>query len=110
MGIPTVADRVAQMVVKHRMGPLVEPLFHPDSFSYRRVVNDYAHTSFPNKMILDAENVVQWLEWKAVIDRNFVAGIFVWTGIDYLGEAKSNWPVKGTDSGVLDMAGFEKPS
>ena len=35
LGIPTVADRVAQMVVKRELEPKVEPLFHPDSFGYR---------------------------------------------------------------------------
>ena len=30
LGIPTVADRVAQMVVKRHLEPLVEPHFHPD--------------------------------------------------------------------------------
>ena len=31
LGIPTVGDRVAQMVVKMHLEPLVEPHFHPDS-------------------------------------------------------------------------------
>jgi retron-type reverse transcriptase len=31
LGIPTVADRIAQMVVKWRLEPAVDPLFHPDS-------------------------------------------------------------------------------
>src|ERR1035437_4664760 len=35
LGIPTVADRVAQMVVKRYLEPKVEPLFHPDSHGYR---------------------------------------------------------------------------
>lgn len=35
LGIPTVADRVAQMVVKMDLEPKVEPLFHPDSYGYR---------------------------------------------------------------------------
>jgi len=30
LGIPTVADRIAQMVVKRHLEPLVEPQFHPD--------------------------------------------------------------------------------
>src|SRR5512134_2903744 len=34
-GIPTVADRVAQTVVKMVLEPRVEPLFHPDSYGYR---------------------------------------------------------------------------
>ena len=36
LGIPTVSDRVAQMVVRNRLEPLVEPHFHDDSYGYRR--------------------------------------------------------------------------
>jgi group II intron reverse transcriptase/maturase len=35
LGIPTVADRVAQMVVKQRLEPQVDPHFHQDSYGYR---------------------------------------------------------------------------
>ena len=35
LGIPTVSDRVAQAVVKGYLEPLVEPVFHPDSYGYR---------------------------------------------------------------------------
>ena len=35
LGIPTVADRIAQQVVKSRLEPAVDPLFHPDSYGYR---------------------------------------------------------------------------
>ncbi len=35
LGIPTVADRVAQTVVKGRLEEQVEKLFHPDSYGYR---------------------------------------------------------------------------
>ena len=35
LGIPTVADRVAQMVVKMHLEPRVEPYFHRDSYGYR---------------------------------------------------------------------------
>lgn len=31
LGIPTVADRIAQMVAKLYLEPIVEPKFHPDS-------------------------------------------------------------------------------
>ena len=43
LGIPTVADRIAQQVVKSRLEPTVDPLFHPDSYGYR-----------PGKSALDA--------------------------------------------------------
>lgn len=35
LGIPTVGDRVAQATVKMHLEPLVEPMFHPDSYGYR---------------------------------------------------------------------------
>jgi RNA-directed DNA polymerase len=43
LGIPTVGDRVAQMVVKMDLERQVEHLFHPDSYGYR-----------PKKSALDA--------------------------------------------------------
>ena len=43
LGIPTVVDRVAQMVAKLTLEPLVEPVFHEDSYGYR-----------PGKSALDA--------------------------------------------------------
>ena len=35
LGVPTIADRVAQSVVAMYLEPLVEPRFHPDSYGYR---------------------------------------------------------------------------
>ena len=35
LGIPTISDRIAQMVIKNRLEPLVEPHFHDDSYGYR---------------------------------------------------------------------------
>lgn len=35
LGIPTVADRIAQTVAKILLEPEVEPTFHPDSYGYR---------------------------------------------------------------------------
>ena len=43
LGIPTVADRIAQMVVKLQIEPELERHFHPDSYDYR-----------PNKSAHDA--------------------------------------------------------
>jgi RNA-directed DNA polymerase len=59
LGIPTVADRVAQTVVKMVLEPVVEPAFHPDSYGYR-----------PGKSALDAVGVARKRCWGAdwVID------------------------------------------
>ena len=35
LGIPTVADRVAQAVVRRFLEPTLEPVFHADSYGYR---------------------------------------------------------------------------
>ena len=35
LGVPTVADRVAQTVVRLYLEPVVEPFFHSDSYGYR---------------------------------------------------------------------------
>ena len=35
LGVPTIADRVAQTVVARRLEAKVEPIFHPDSYGYR---------------------------------------------------------------------------
>ena len=43
LGIPTVADRIVQMVVKEQLEPELEKQFHPDSYGYR-----------PNKLALEA--------------------------------------------------------
>lgn len=44
--------------------------------------------------------------WKFVAVHDYVIGDFMWTGIDYLGEAR--WPNKQSSSGVIDLCGFPK--
>lgn len=44
--------------------------------------------------------------WKYVSMHDFVIGDFMWTGIDYIGEAR--WPSKNASSGVIDLCGFPK--
>lgn len=53
LGVPTVADRIAQMTVKMYFEPLVEPHFHPDSYGYR-----------PNKSAIDAVSVTRQRCWR----------------------------------------------
>jgi RNA-directed DNA polymerase len=66
LGIPTVGDRVAQMVVKMHLEPLVEPQFHPDSYGYR-----------PRKSALDAVATARERCWRSdwVIDLD-IKGFF----------------------------------
>jgi RNA-directed DNA polymerase len=66
LGIPTVADRVAQTVVKMVLEPVVDPHFHPDSYGYR-----------PGKSALDAVGVARKRCWDAdwVVDLD-IKGFF----------------------------------
>lgn len=82
-------------------------------FSYRRVMYDYGQTYFPNKPLMGTENLPQWHEWKAIMERDHVSGTFLWTGMDYMGEAHHRGAGerrKGTHSGLIDYAGFPRPS
>ena len=45
--------------------------------------------------------------WDAVTQNPYVCGQFLWTGIDYLGEA-GRWPARSNGAGLLDLAGFAK--
>jgi len=79
-------------------------------YSYRRVLYDYGHKNYPNKPIMGTENLAQYHEWKAIMERPFIAGTFLWTGIDYMGEIRDPWPVRVQPSGMLNSAGFKKGS
>ena len=47
--------------------------------------------------------------WFDVKNNKQVIGQFLWTGIDYLGEARGIWPVKGWTAAMIDAAGYIKP-
>jgi beta-galactosidase len=66
------------------------------------------HARYPGRALYGSENGMQLQFWQAVIDHDFVAGQFLWTGIDYLGEA-GKWPARSNGAGLLDLAGFRKP-
>ena len=53
LGVPTVSDRIAQMVVKQLIEPDLDPIFLSDSYGYR-----------PNKSALDAVGVTRKRCWK----------------------------------------------
>jgi group II intron reverse transcriptase/maturase len=53
LGIPTVADRIAQMVVTQYLQPILEPLFHENSYGYR-----------PGKSAKDALGVARQRCWR----------------------------------------------
>ncbi|APZ45483.1 glycosyl hydrolase family 2 [Polaribacter reichenbachii] len=77
-------------------------------YNYRAADYDAAHKEYPNLKILGSENWGSYNEWKSINERDFVSGIFVWTGFAYLGEA-GPWPRKGLNISFFDFAGFKTP-
>ena len=53
LGVPTIGDRIAQMVVKQLIEPDLDPIFLPDSYGYR-----------PRKSALEAIGVTRERCWK----------------------------------------------
>jgi beta-galactosidase len=49
--------------------------------------------------------------WKIIKKYDFLSGMFVWTGFDYLGEPTPYpWPARSSYFGIVDVAGFPKDS
>lgn len=62
------------------------------------------------------EEVVPWGStvrdcWKFAMEREWFAGIFIWTGFDYRGEPTPfEWPSVSSQFGIMDTCGFAKDS
>lgn len=78
-------------------------------FNYKEHLYAENHERFQDKPFLGSENSHMLKAWKAVTDNEYISGQFLWTGIDYLGEAHG-WPIHGSQAGIMTMAGFEKAS
>jgi beta-galactosidase len=47
--------------------------------------------------------------WAVVKTYDFISGIFVWSGFDFLGEpVPHSWPARSSYYGIIDLAGFPK--
>ena len=79
------------------------------------------HEAFPSRIMAGTESVPQeaFENWQEVKKNPWVIGDFVWTGMDYLGEAgignalfageKPGWPWFNANCGDIDICGFKKP-
>ncbi len=65
------------------------------------------HADYPDRILLGAENYLTLDNWLMVRDNPYVTGLYLWVGIDYLGEAVQ-WPRRGWEWGLMDIAAFEK--
>jgi beta-galactosidase len=48
--------------------------------------------------------------WKVIKEHDFISGMFVWSGFDFLGEPEpyKKWPARSSYYGIVDLCGFPK--
>jgi beta-galactosidase/beta-glucuronidase len=66
------------------------------------------HAKYPSRIIYGSENGMALKAWNAVDSNQYISAQYLWTGIDYLGEA-GRWPQRSNGAGLMDLAGFPKP-
>ena len=86
------------------------------------------HERVPDRIMMQTESYPRdaFINWTRVVDHPYIIGDFVWTGIDYLGEAgigrfyykgqtegehylRDHFPWHGAYCGDIDLTGWRKP-
>ena len=76
-------------------------------YNYLEQFYDRDHKAYPARVIYGSENSRSLDAWRSAATNAFVAGQFLWTGMDFLGEA-GRFPNHGSGAGLLDVQGFWK--
>jgi beta-galactosidase len=66
-----------------------------------------AHEAKPARKVIGTENTHVLSAWLALRDKPYMAGQFLWTGFDYLGEG--DWPEIANGQGLFDRTGGWRP-
>ena len=77
-------------------------------YNYKEHFYAQDHAAWPGRVIYGSENGKGAAEWAVVRDNAYICGQFLWAGVDFLGEC-AGWPVRISQAGLMDLAGFEKP-
>jgi len=121
---PILASLVAAYHEEDPTRPVTQALFRPNaSHDYEDGLADLldvvgqnyrpneilaAHDAKPARKILGTENIHDRDTWLAVRDHTAYSGMFLWAGVDYLGESR-HWPLFADASGMNDRTDFPKP-
>jgi beta-galactosidase len=101
-----VTAALANVLMSNAVG--LPELLDAVGYNYQEARYAADHAKYPKRIIYGSENLHVYRAWQAVLNNDYIAGQFLWTGIDYLGEAKA-WPNRASDFGLLDLCGFKKP-
>ncbi len=77
-------------------------------YNYQEFRYDADHKKYPNRPLYGSENGMSLEMWEAVERNDYVMGQFLWTGIEYIGEA-GRFPARSNTAGLIDLAGNRKP-
>jgi len=121
--LATIAQNLVTIVKQHdATRPVTSALAFPElsnligyaqvldvvGYNYKEHLYPQDRIDYPAHIIYGSENGHGEEQWLAVKDHPDICGQFLWTGIDYLGEAHG-WPIRLSPAGLLTTAGFEKP-
>jgi hypothetical protein len=76
-------------------------------YNYLEQFYERDHKAYPTRVIYGSENNRGLEQWRPVATNDYVGGQFLWTGMDYLGEA-GRYPSHGSSAGLIDLQGFWK--
>jgi hypothetical protein len=76
-------------------------------YNYFEQYYERDHKAYPRRVIYGSENSRGLDQWRSVALNDYIGGQFLWTGMNYLGEA-GRWPTRGSNAGLLDLEGFWK--
>jgi beta-galactosidase/beta-glucuronidase len=76
-------------------------------YNYQEYRYPEDHQKYPNRIIYGSENGKSMDAWLAVDTNKYISAQFIWTGFDFMGEAR-RWPSRSSGAGLLDLAGFPK--
>jgi beta-galactosidase len=77
-----------------------KPFSHPNGLG--NVVSAYDNVSAPWGSLHEET-------WKLMKKNDYLSGMYIWTGFDYLGEPTPyTWPSRSSYFGIIDLAGFPK--
>ncbi len=78
------------------------------SISYQIAQYGWLKEHYPDMMFTGGENTGLLQEWKSITENPMVFSMYMWTGIDYIGESNGRWPQKAWPGDMLDLAGFPR--
>ncbi len=120
--LATVAQHLVEITKRHdTTRPVTSALAFPElsnltgyaqaldvvGYNYKEHLYAEDHAKYPNHVIYGSENGTHADAWLAVKHNDYICGQFLWTGLDFLGEAHG-WPIRMSAAGILNAAGFEK--